>query len=194
MIKIGITGGIGSGKSTVSKVFELLGVPVYYSDTVAKELMNDNSIQKKITDLFGKHVLLNTGLVDRKAIAAIVFKDKDKLQQLNKIIHPAVGEHFNNWVSQQKEATYILKEAAILFESGANKFVDKVIVVTAPKDLRIERVLYRDKSNREEIEQRIKNQMDDKELVKLADYVIINDETQSVIQQVLSIHKEINQL
>ena len=192
MIKIGITGGIGSGKSTISRIFELLGVPVYYADAEAKELMNTDSIVKSaIIDLFGKNVIAEKETLDRKAISAIVFNDKNKLEKLNAIIHPAVASHFNNWLIKQSNAVYILKEAAILFESGANKQMDKVIVVTAPQQLRIDRVLLRDKTSREEVEHRINNQLPDEELVKLANYTITNDETQMVINQLLAIHKRI---
>jgi len=192
MIKIGITGGIGSGKSTISRIFELLGVPVYYADAEAKELMNTDSIVKSaIIDLFGKNVIAEKETLDRKAISAIVFNDKNKLEKLNAIIHPTIASHFNNWLIKQSNAVYILKEAAILFESGANKQMDKVIVVTAPQQLRIDRVLLRDKTSREEVEHRINNQLPDEELVKLANYTITNDETQMVINQLLAIHKRI---
>ncbi len=192
MIKIGITGGIGSGKSTASRLFELLGIPVYYSDTVAKELMdNDSTVKNKIIDVFGADTILKNNLIDRKIIAGIVFNDKDKLQQLNAIIHPAVAKHFDNWLLKQTNAPYILKETAILFESGAYKLVDKIIVVTTPKELRIDRIMLRDRVNRQEVEQRMKNQMNGEELLKLADFIIVNDETQSMIKQVLTIHKNI---
>ena len=192
MIKIGITGGIGSGKSTASRLFELLGIPVYYSDTVAKELMdNDSTVKNKIIDVFGADTILKNNLIDRKIIADIVFNDKDKLQQLNAIIHPAVAKHFDNWLLKQTNAPYILKETAILFESGAYKLVDKIIVVTTPKELRIDRIMLRDRVNRQEVEQRMKNQMNGEELLKLADFIIVNDETQSMIKQVLTIHKNI---
>lgn len=193
MLKIGITGGIGSGKSTVSKIFELLGVPVYYSDEIARGLMDEDRVVKnKIIALADKNIILENGSLDRKAIAAVVFNDKKKLQQLNEIIHPAVANHFEKWFSFYKNKTgYILKETAILFESGANKQMDKVIVVTAPKQLRVKRVTARDKSKEEQIEQRIKNQMSEEELIKLADFVIVNDETKSVIEQILAIHSQI---
>lgn len=191
MIKIGITGGIGSGKTTVSKVFQLLGVPVYYSDDEAKKLLDENEeVNKSIVNVFGKEVMHEHALVDRKKLAAIVFNNKEKLAQLNAIVHPAVGKHFDNWLKQQ-HTPYVLKEAAILFESGAYKQVDKTIVVTAPMELKVARVVKRDKVEAEEVIKRINNQMSDEDKVKRSDFVITNDETSLVIPQVLSIHENI---
>lgn len=192
MKKVGITGGIGSGKSTICKIFELLGVPVFNSDTEAKGLMNSDLVLKNsIVNLFGNNILSSTGAIDRKALAAVVFNDKQKLKALNELVHPAVGKYFESWLLKYKHLPYIIKEAAILFESGANKQVDKVIVVTAPKELRINRTLMRGGAERIEIEQRINNQLPEEELKKLADYVISNDETKSVIEQVITIHKNL---
>ncbi|MBA3705837.1 MAG: dephospho-CoA kinase [Bacteroidetes bacterium] len=191
MIKIGITGGIGSGKSTVCEVFELLGVPVYYSDEEAKKMLDsDSNVKKSVLALFGNDVLNEQGLLDKKKISAIVFKDKNKLEQLNTIIHPVVAMHFENWVKQHSIKKYILKEAAILFESNAYKQVDKVISVLAPKELRIQRTLQRDKISHEQVEERMKTQMSDEEKIKRSQFVIHNDEQQLLIPQVLRIHEQ----
>ena len=191
MIKIGITGGIGSGKSTVCKAFELLGVPVYYSDEEAKKILEtDTIIIKSVLKLFGNEVLNDQQVLDRKKIAAIVFKDKQKLDQLNAIIHPAVALHFENWLKQYSSCNYILKETAILFESGAYKQVDKVIAIVAPIELRISRAIQRDKISREQVEQRMKAQISDEEKIKRSQFVIHNDEQQLVIPQVIAIHEQ----
>ncbi len=190
MQKIGITGGIGSGKTTASKVFELLGVPVYYSDEESKQLLyNDETIKEKVVALFGNSVLNILGDIDRKALGTIVFKDKEKLQQLNAILHPAVALHFTEWAKTKSNENYILKEAAILFESGANKQVEKVITVSAPEDLKIKRAMHRDTISKEQVEQRMKNQMSDEEKIKLSQFVIYNDEEQLLIPQIIKIHK-----
>lgn len=195
MLKIGVTGGIGSGKSTICKIFELLNVPVYYSDDLAKSILNtDENIKQKVVELFGAIILDIDGLLNRKKIAEIVFNDSAQLEKLNNIIHPAVASDFCSWVALRKHDKYVLKEAAILFESGANEQVDKVIAVIAPKELRRRRVLTRDNANVEDINRRMENQMGDNELSEKSDFVIINDESKSVIQQVLNIHKSIIKL
>lgn len=191
MIKVGITGGIGSGKTTVCKLFELLGVPVYYSDTEAKKLLDgDEVVKQQIVDLFGHDVIDESGKVDRKKMAALVFNNKERLEQLNAVVHPAVGLHFDAWCKKQV-AIFVLKEAAILFESGAHKQVDKVIVVSAPLDLKVERVMKRDKVAKEEVLKRIKNQMADEEKMKLADHVIYNDEKELLIPQVIRVYQQL---
>ncbi len=190
MLKIGITGGIGSGKTTVAKVFEQLGVPIYYADFWAKEIMNTEPLVKeRLKELFGKDIYDSEGKANRKEIAEQVFKDKTKLNELNSVIHPAVWLHGENWLKQHADKPYILKEAAILFESGGNKGLDKVIMISAPKDLRIERVMKRDNVTREEVEARMANQWDDEKKIALSDLVIVNDDRNLVIPQVLEIHK-----
>jgi dephospho-CoA kinase len=190
MIKVGITGGIGSGKTIVCKVFALLGIPVYYSDEKAKWLLgNDDEVRENIIKSFGKDVLNETENIDRKKLSALVFADKNKLEKLNAIVHPAVARHFDEWATKHKEQKYILKEAAILFESGANKQVDTVITVTAPSSLKIKRAMQRDNITAEQVEQRMKNQWTDEEKIKLSAYVIVNDEEQLLIPQVIKIHE-----
>lgn len=195
MLKIGITGGIGSGKTTICKIFETLGIPIYYSDIRAKELMVENeALITKIKEAFGEAAYLENGSLNRAHIAQIAFSDKSKLAELNSIVHPAVFQDGNDWVKMQKNVPYTLKEAALTFEGGGHKFLDKVITVFAPKEIRIDRVIARDNTSREAVEARINKQMPDEEKVKLADFVIYNDGEQGLIEQVLAIHKKLIQL
>jgi dephospho-CoA kinase len=191
MKKVGITGGIGSGKTTVCKLFELLGIAVYYSDQEAKQILeNDSNVRAELLGVFGAEILNESNKLDRKKIAAIVFSDTTKLAKLNAIVHPAVAKHFEEWCKKQSSA-YILKEAAILFESGAHKQVDKTIVVTAPKDLKIKRVMARDGATEAEILKRMANQLPDEETIKLANFKIFNNEQDLLIPQVLIVHNQI---
>ena len=195
MLKVGITGGIGSGKTTICRIFEILGIPVYYSDIRAKALMVENpKLIADIKKVFGDAAYLKDGSLNRQHIAQIAFNDKSKLAELNGIVHPAVFHDGNEWARMQKDVPYTLKEAALTFEGGGHKFLDKVITVFAPKEIRIQRVVERDKTSREAVEARINKQMPDEEKVKLADFVIYNDGEQSLIQQVLAIHKELLKL
>ncbi len=195
MLKIGITGGIGSGKTTICKVFQLLGIPVYFADDEAKKLL-DTSFEVKINIIstFGKEVIDANGIIDRKILASKVFNNKENLEKLNSIVHPAVAKHFENWLHENKSAKYILKEAAILFESNANKAVDKIITVTAPIELKIQRAMQRDNTDRTAIEQRIKNQQSDEEKIKRSHFVIYNDEQQLLIPQIIDIHHKLIKL
>ncbi len=195
MLKVGITGGIGSGKTTVCRVFEQLGVPVYKADEVARELTDsDEGIKLKIKEHFGPAIYSEDDRLDRKKLAEIVFNDEQALKKLNSIIHPAMISHFSEWLtnlSKESPSPYILKEAAILFESGAYKGVDAVISVTANKELKIKRTMERDGITRKEVEQRMKNQMSDEEKAGMSDYVINNDDSSLVIPQILKIHEDI---
>ncbi|MDO9184729.1 MAG: dephospho-CoA kinase [Bacteroidia bacterium] len=192
MIKVGITGGIGSGKTTVCKVFELLGVPVYYADIEAKQILDSNlEVKKNIINTFGNSVLNDEEKIDKKKLASLVFNNKENLEKLNSIVHPAVREHFENWLQQHSTQKYILKEAAILFESGSYKLVDKVIAVVAPLELKISRTMQRDKVTQAEVELRISNQLNDDEKIKRSQFVIHNDEQQLLIPQILNIHDQI---
>lgn len=193
MIKAGITGGIGSGKTTVCEVFELLGVPVYYADLEAKNMLdNDPAVFQAIIKLFGNNVLQSLGKIDRKKLAAAIFNDKNKLEALNRIVHPAVALHYEQWCLNNNSAPYTVKEAAILFESGSYRNVDKIITVTAPAGLKIERVMKRDKVSSGEVEKRMAAQLTDEEKMKRSDFVIINNEAQLLIPQVLKIHNELS--
>lgn len=188
MLKIGITGGIGSGKSIVSNIFKVLGIAVFDADFAAKQIMNENKIvQQHLIDAFGESVFLNNEL-NKKYLANIVFNDAYQLEKLNAIVHPATIEAGNQWVKQQK-SIYILKEAALLFESGSAADLDYIIGVYAPKIVRIKRVMQRDNVNEHAVINRMNKQIDENLKMKLCDFVIINDEQQLLIPQVLALHK-----
>jgi dephospho-CoA kinase len=191
MLKVGITGGIGSGKSTVSRIFELLGIPVYYADTAAKEIMQtDEALKLAVKEHFGADIYGPDGKLDRAALGKIVFNDKDKLELLNSIVHPATIRHSDEWANRQT-SPYVIKEAALLYESGSFQYLDKIIGVFAPQPMRIERVMKRDHVTREEVLARINKQIDDNIKMRLCDYVIHNDEQQMVIPQVLALHQQL---
>jgi dephospho-CoA kinase len=191
MIKVGITGGIGSGKSTVCKVFTVLGVPVFYADSTAKQLMNsDLQLREQLIRLFGPAVYLPDLTIDRKYLAGIVFSDTSLLEKLNSIVHPAVRKAFDDWCLKQN-ASYIIHEAAILFESGFYKMMDKTIMVYTDEHERIERVVKRDKISTEMVIQRMNNQWKDEEKIKLADYVIGNNDRELIIPQIVEIDKKL---
>ncbi len=190
MIKVGLTGGIGSGKSTVARIFESFGIPVYNSDDRAKFLMNnDETLMGEIISRFGEQSYIN-GELNRPYLAEVVFKDKSSIQDLNALVHPAVARDFDNWVSQQK-SPYILKEAAILIESGAYKTLDQIVVVSTDEKIRIERVMKRDGATEEQVTARIKNQMSEEERLKYADFTIDNNGGKMLIPQVRSVHENI---
>ncbi len=190
-LKIGITGGIGSGKSTAAAIFEVLGIPVYYADSRAKWLMvHDEDLVAAIKKLFGKQAYLD-GRLNRAHIAEIAFNNPEKLKKLNALVHPAVKLDYEQWHTQQKNVPYTLKEAALLFESGAANELDAVIEVFAAQKIRINRVRQRDGLTRKQVLSRIRNQMPEKEKRKLADYVLINDGKKGLINQVLALHKKI---
>lgn len=187
MLRVGLTGGIGSGKSTVARLFEILGVPVYYADIAAKEIMNtDEALKSSIRHHFGEEMYA-TGLLDRVALAAKVFKDPERLELLNSLTHPATILDAEKWMNRQT-APYAIKEAALIFESGSNKSLDHVIGVFAPAELRISRVMKRDGVTREQVLERLGRQMNEDAKMKLCDSVIMNDETEALIPQVLKLH------
>ncbi len=187
---IGLTGGIGSGKTTVAKMFAELGIPVYNSDVEAKILTNTSeAIRKELILLLGDETYKN-GKLDRKFLADKIFNDKVLLQKVNAIIHPKVGEHFKNWVANQT-APYVIKEAAILFESGSNVQCDLVILVTASKKERIRRVMDRDQVTKTEVEARMNNQWNDSEKIKLSNFVIQNETLPETKIQVETIHSQL---
>lgn len=187
---IGLTGGIGSGKSTVGSMFKELGVPVYNSDERAKQLMNTSKeIRKQLLELFGEDAYLNEGL-NRPFIAEKVFKDSTLLTKLNNIVHPAVRKDFSSW-AESHEAPYVIQETALLFENKTQEFYDKTILVTAPKEVRIQRVLARDNTTREQILARMENQLNDFEKLKLADYTIENIDLETTRLKVKKLHQSI---
>ena len=189
MNRIGLTGNIGTGKSTVARIFEILGVPVYHADKQAREILKSEPVKEQISELFGKQVLNPLNQVDRKALAAIVFNDNDKLSALNNLIHPLVEADFSQWCKNHEDHNYVLHEAAILFESGFDRLFDANILVTAPEELCIKRVMLRDGIGKEMVSDRIRNQWPQEKKLAMADYEIVNDEIAMVIPQVIAIYQ-----
>jgi dephospho-CoA kinase len=190
LLKVGITGNIGSGKTTVCKIFETLRIPVFNADDSAISVYRDKEVAIQVKKLFGEDIYKGEE-IDRKKLAAIVFSDKELLEKLNAIIHPATIRQFEDWVKQQ-QAPYVLKEAAILFESGTDKGTDKVITVLAPEETRIQRVLEKNPTwTRTDVLKRQQNQWSDEEKVKCSNYVIYNDGREFLITQVMRIHNEL---
>ncbi len=190
MLKVGITGGIGSGKTTICKMFEVFGIPVFYADEAAKTMMNtDEQLKAGIIKAFGKNAYSGTGQLNRKYIASIVFNDEEELKTLNSLVHPAVFRAFDHWVILQADAKYVVKEAALLFESEFYKKCGHTVLVKSPEDLRIERVTERDGISAAEVKLRMNRQFTDAQKEKLADHTIINDEKTLLIPQVLSLHR-----
>lgn len=194
MLKVGITGGIGSGKSTVCRLFEKFGVPVYYADDRAKWLMNNQEdLKRALKREFGEAVYRTDGLLDRAYLAGIVFKNTTKLEMLNSIVHPAVFEDGQKWQAEQEAlgVAYTLKEAALLFETGSYANLDKIVVVTAPEETRIKRVMDRDKATEEEVRARINKQMPQEEKEKRADYIIENLAWETLNIRVSELHEKL---
>lgn len=189
MLKIGITGNIGSGKTTVSRLFEILGIPVFYADAEAKKVMvTDAPLITSIKEHFGTDAYFADGTLNRKLIASVVFNNEAELQKLNALVHPAVFRAFDQWVLQYPNAPYVLKEAAVLFESGSYKDCDYTIMVTAPTDMRMLRVMKRDSITEAEAQSRETKQMPQDQKQKLASYIVKNDNTELVIPQTLAIN------
>lgn len=187
---VGLTGGIGSGKTTVANMFHALGVPVYIADEEAKKLMTSSKvIKRKLITLFGDDAYIN-GTLNKPFIAKTIFNDKAVLEKMNHIIHPRVGSHFKKWMLKQN-APYVIKEAAILFENGSYMQYDFIITVTASKELKIKRLLKRDNTTKQNIETIMKNQWSDEEKIKRSNFVIINSELENTSQQVAKIHQQI---
>jgi len=188
---IGVTGIIGSGKSSVCEIFKIIGIPVFYADIESKRFLEDKAVIYQLQKLFGEDVCNRDGNVDRKFLAEHVFDNQEKLIQLNSILHPKVKLRFDEWKNDNADHSYGIIEAAILFESGFNRFCDAVIVVNAPDELCIQRVIERERCSRAVVKQRMKNQWNNKRKIKLADYILVNDETQSLIQQVLQFNAKL---
>ncbi len=188
---VGLTGGIGSGKTTVAKIFAQLKVPIYDADTEAKILLDtDDKLHKALVQLLGNSVENSAGKIDRAKMAELVFAEKKLLTEVNALVHPAVAKHFKSWYKEVSQP-YVLREAAILFESGAYKDCDAVITVFAPEELRIERVMQRNGITKAEVQSRISNQWPEEEKLKRADFVLYNDGSKSLIKQVLAIHENL---
>ena len=191
MIKIGITGGIGSGKSTICRVFSVLGVAVYDSDSRARKLMHSNpEVVAAIRELFGDNAYIH-GSLNRSYIAELVFHQPDMREKLNHIVHPAVAMDFDTWAERQK-GHYVIEEAAILFESGAYRNMDAVITVSTPEEQRVRRTCLRDSTDEQSVRQRIAAQLSEEERVARADYVIVSDDQTPVIAQILKLHEIFN--
>jgi dephospho-CoA kinase len=190
MLKVGLTGGIGSGKSTVAKIFQTLGIPVFDADAVAKSIMHTNtSVKAAVIEAFGE-AAYRDGELNRKFIADIVFKDPFQLEILNSIVHPATMQAAEEWF-QQQEAPYVIKEAALLFEAGSAAGLDLIIGVTAPQHVRIHRVMQRDGVGRQEVLTRMGRQIEDTIKMRLCDVVIKNDGVQALLPQVLALHEDL---
>jgi dephospho-CoA kinase len=190
MLTIGLTGGIGSGKSTAARIFELLGVPVYYADAASKKLYQTNQfLRASLVKLFGEDIYAGNEL-NRQKLADIVFADKDKLQLLNQLVHPLTIQDANDWIKKQN-ADYVIKEAALLFESGSYAALDYIIGVYAPASLRIERVMERDGITKEHVLKRMDKQMNEEEKMSRCDFVLKNDETELLIPQVIALHQKL---
>lgn len=189
-LRIGITGGIGSGKSTVARIFEVLGIPVYYADDAAKKIMNeDEGLKSEIIKSFGPESY-SQGTLNRAYLSSIVFKDKQKLSALNAIVHPATIRNSNIWMKNQT-THYAIREAALIFESGVQAHLDYVIGVSAPVDLRIQRAMQRDRLSRDQVLERMDRQINETIKMRLCDFVILNDENKPVITQVLQLHNKL---
>lgn len=192
MIKVGITGGIGSGKTTVCGLFETLGIPVYYADSQAKNLMTqDPKLRHQIMDLIGPHAYTAEGKLNRAVIANQVFSDEDMLKRLNQLVHPAVARHSELWTKAHMDAPYTIQEAALHYESGGYQRMDIMIVVTAPEDVRIARVMARDHVSATQVRSRMNNQWPEIKKVEKADFVIRNNHQIGLIKQVWNVHRAI---
>lgn len=189
MLKIGLTGGIGSGKTTVSKIFQNLGVPIFNSDLVARNIVNTNQMAiSQIKSVFGDDIYVNNEL-DRKKLAPIVFNDTLMLDKLNAIVHPIVAQAYAKWCKEHDHYPFTIKEAAILFETGVHHNLDRIIVVYTPKEERIKRIMARDNADREDVESRMANQWSDESRNKMADFIIINDQQDQLLPQVMELNE-----
>lgn len=192
MIRLGITGGIGSGKSTVSEIFKLLGIPVYIADIESKKLTESSPlIRQKLIEAFGSD-LYNGNKLNKPLLASYIFNDKEKLATANSIIHPEVDKHYCHWVEVHKDQPIVAVETAILYESGMKRLTDKVLVVYTPLEERIRRTMLRDNVSREKVEERIASQMSDEKKAELADFLVYNDEKCSLIRQCIDLRTCIN--
>jgi len=191
MLKVAVTGGIGSGKSMVCSLFEKIGIPVFYADQVAKMLMNSEpEIREKLIKIFGTGIFDANFKLNRTKFAAIIFNNEKALSTTNEIVHPVVRKEFSRWTELQN-SPYVIQEAALIFESGQSENFDKIITVSAPVDIRIERVMKRDNITREKVLERIKNQLDEEIKCKQSDFIIVNDSKQMLLPQIINIHNNL---
>lgn len=191
---IGLTGGIGTGKTTVATYFASKGVPVYIADEAAKKIMNTKEVIQEVQALFSENVILENGYLNRTLIRDLVFSDKGKLEQLNSIIHPKVKRDFDNWLSQHQDAPFVIKEVAILFETNGQEYCDVTILITAPLETRIQRVLERDKTSKDIILQIIQNQLPEEQKIRLATYVIENENLEKTYEIIDILIKKLNNI
>jgi len=192
ILKLGVTGGIGSGKTSVCRVFSVLGIPVFSADNEAREVMDiDTSIMLRINTITGKN-LYSSGSLDRSELAKLIFNNSRLLEKVNSLVHPVVFSRFREWVKRQ-DAPYVIMEAAILFESGADKIVDRIMTVVAPVEQRIERVIRRNMLTSDQVMERMRNQLDDEIRIQRSDYVVRNSENDMIIPVILKIHGELLQ-
>lgn len=190
IMKLGVTGGIGSGKTSVCKVFNILGIPVFSADDEAKTIMEtDEDLRSKVNFIAGKEMYSN-GSLDRVELARLIFNDEKLLEKINNVVHPVIFEKFNRWVNSQS-ADYVILEAAILFESGATVLVDRIVTVVAPVEERIERVMRRNNLSRDQVMERIRNQSTDEEKVRRSDYVINNSDNEMILPAIIKIHRDL---
>ena len=191
MLKVGITGNIGSGKTTVAKVFELLGIKVFYADAEAKKVMTaDDVLIEGVKNAFGEESYLAHGALNRKHIASIVFNNEDELNKLNALVHPAVFRAFDEWAKTYATEPYVIKEAAVLFESGSYQFCDETLLITAPLATRIKRVMSRDNVSHAEVEAREARQFSQEKKMELANHILINDDSRLLIPQIIELHQQ----
>ncbi len=188
-LKLGVTGGIGSGKTTVCRVFAVLGIPVYSADEEARKIQeSDGELMDEINRLAGKN-LYTTGKLDRPELARLIFNNRDLLEKVNSLVHPIVSGNFKKWITEQ-DSPYTIMEAAILFESGAYRIMDKILTVVTPVEERIDRLVKGNRLTREQVMERIKNQIDDESRIKRSDYIIFNSENDMIIPAILGVHTE----
>jgi len=190
MLRVGLTGNIGSGKSVVASVFSSLGVPVYNADEESKKFLEVPGVTSSLVSLFGRRIL-NKEIIDKKMLARAVFGNKTALEQLNTLLHPLVMKDFNAWIVSAPPVPYVIMEAAILFESGYAKDFDRIIHVSCPDETAIDRVIARDRAGRDEVLARMGHQIKNDDKARLSDFVIINDGSQMLIPQVIGIHKKL---
>ena len=195
MIKVGLTGGIGSGKTFLANIFSHLGIPVYYADNRAKLLYTTNQeLKSAMIAEFGNQVYLPTNKINKNFLRKIIFSNPESKEKINKIVHPFVTTDFEKWCHQQKNAPYVLKESALLFETGLFRLLNKTILVTSSEELKIKRIKSRDNLSDNEIQKQIAAQLPDTEKEKFANYIIINDEKKLLLPQVLTIHQQLKNI
>lgn len=194
ILRVGLTGNIGSGKSTVARIFKVLGIPVFHADEEAKKCYDNPELRSSMVRHFGERILNPGGEIDRKALAAIVFNDPPSLEYINVAIHPLVTDAFTRWIESGHQAPYVVHEAAIIFERGLQRFFDRIIHVSCPKEIAIRRVMLRDTADGNSVMKRMQFQLPDEKKAEMADFVILNDGSKLVIPQVCSIHGSLLEL